>query len=230
MAKRVTAVHHAQHVLALVAEILGERQRQIGRLPPHQRRLVGGRDHHHRAREPLLAEVVLHEFLHLAAALADQADHRDVASTLRASIDSSTDLPTPEPAKMPMRWPGSRWEGVERAHAEIERRADPLARMRGGGGAAERIGRRPCGSGPLPSIGSPIALTTRPSQAADGAAPHAFESGERHHHRIVAGEADHLAGNETAVPVSITMRAPTDIAWIGPATSTIRPRTPTTRP
>ena len=25
-----------------------------------------------------------------------------------------------------------------------------------------------CGSGPLPSIGSPIALTTRPSQPADG--------------------------------------------------------------
>src|SRR5262245_10064938 len=29
---------------------------------------------------------------------------------------------------------------------------------------------------------------------------------------------------------SMTMRAPTDMAWIGPATSTIRPRTPTTRP
>ena len=32
------------------------------------------------------------------------------------------------------------------------------------------------------------------------------------------------------LPVSITMRAPTDIAWIGPAISTISPRTPTTRP
>ena len=31
-------------------------------------------------------------------------------------------------------------------------------------------------------------------------------------------------------PVSITIRAPTDIAWIGPAISTIRPFTPTTRP
>ena len=29
------------------------------------------------------------------------------------------------------------------------------------------------------------------------AAPHAFEAGERHHHRIVAGEADHLGGDET---------------------------------
>jgi hypothetical protein len=32
------------------------------------------------------------------------------------------------------------------------------------------------------------------------------------------------------VPVSITTRAPTGMAWIGPATSTINPRTPTTRP
>jgi len=31
------------------------------------------------------------------------------------------------------------------------------------------------------------------------------------------------------MPVSIDSRAPTDMAWIGPATSTISPRTPTTR-
>ncbi len=37
-------------------------------------------------------------------------------------------------------------------------------------------------------------------------------------------------GMKRLPPVSITMRAPTDIAWIGPAISTIRPRTPTTRP
>jgi hypothetical protein len=33
-----------------------------------------------------------------------------------------------------------------------------------------------------------------------------------------------------AGPVSMVNRAPTDIAWMGPATSTIKPRTETTRP
>ena len=37
-------------------------------------------------------------------------------------------------------------------------------------------------------------------------------------------------GIKRLTPVSITIRAPTDIAWIGPAISTISPRTPTTRP
>lgn len=32
------------------------------------------------------------------------------------------------------------------------------------------------------------------------------------------------------VPFSMVSRAPTDMAWIGPAISSISPRTPTTRP
>ena len=71
-------------------------------------------------------------------------------------------------------------------------------------------------------MGSPIALTTRPSQAADGrtwldgigndraaAAAHAFEAGERHHDGIVAGEADDLAGDE-AVPAGVDHDARAD--------------------
>ena len=78
-----------------------------------------------------LAEIVLQELLHLAAALADQPDHRNIGRDIAASIDSSTDLPTPEPEKMPMRWPRQQVdEGVDRAHAEIERLADAPARMR----------------------------------------------------------------------------------------------------
>ncbi len=82
-----------------------QRQRQVGRLPPHQRRLVRGRDHHDGLLDTDLAEIFGDEFLHFAAALADQPDDRDIDLALRASIDISTDLPTPEPAKMPMRWP-----------------------------------------------------------------------------------------------------------------------------
>jgi len=39
-----------------------------------------------------------------------------------------------------------------------------------------------------------------------------------------------IVGIARSLPVSTMTREPTDIAWIGPATSTIRPRTPTTRP
>ena len=133
------------------------------------------------------------------------------ASTLRASIDSSTDLPTPEPAKMPSRWPRQQVRNV--LSARTPRSSGGPTRLRecaGGGELRYGIGEGPCGSGPLPSIGSPIALRTRPSQErrrphlacgigdhGAAAAPDAFETGERHHHGIVAGEADHLGRDET---------------------------------
>ena len=57
-----------------VAEVLGDRGRVGGALQAHQRRRVGRRGDDDRAREAFVAEDVLDEFLHLAAALADQAD------------------------------------------------------------------------------------------------------------------------------------------------------------
>ena len=72
---------------------------------------------------------------------------------------------------------------------------------------------RPCGSGPLPSIGSPMALMTRPSQPACGCTtgavfatsalqprpmPSIDPNGMRRA-RAVA-EADHLAGQAVAIP------------------------------
>jgi hypothetical protein len=43
----------------------------VGGLAAHQRRLVGGGDHDDRASETRLTQIVLQEFLHLAAAFAD---------------------------------------------------------------------------------------------------------------------------------------------------------------
>ena len=71
------AVHQEQHVLALVAEPLGDARRGERGAQAHERGLVGGRDDHDRAGETLGAEVVLDELAHLAAALADQREHRD---------------------------------------------------------------------------------------------------------------------------------------------------------
>jgi hypothetical protein len=63
------------------------------------------------------------------------------------------------------------------------------------------------------------------------AAPsHAFQRRERHQQGIGAGKADHLAGNILGLGLDHTIRAPTDMACSGPETSTIKPRTPTTRP
>ena len=69
-------IHQQQHMLALVAEIFGHAQRQIRRLAAHQRRFVRRRDDDDGARQTFLAEIVLDEFLDLAAAFADQPDHR----------------------------------------------------------------------------------------------------------------------------------------------------------
>ena len=71
-----------------------------GKTSPHQCQFIGRRDDNDGARKAGSAKVVLQEFLDLAAALADQPDHRNIG---RNVAGSRTDLPTPEP--IPMRWP-----------------------------------------------------------------------------------------------------------------------------
>src|SRR5207302_3405602 len=103
-----------------------------------------------------------------------------------------------------------------------------------GGRLRYGIGDGPCGSGPLPSIGSPIALSTRPSHAADGRTwLAAFAITARQPRRTPSSPANGITtallpvkpitseGIARLAPVSITMRAPTDIACTGPAISTI---------
>ena len=132
------------------------------------------------------------------------------ASTLRASIDNSTDLPTPEPAKMPSRWPRQQVRNV--LSARTPRSSGGPTRLREcAGGGALRIGywRRPQGQRPLAvdrlahrvdDAAEP--QRRRPHQSRgigdDGtaAAPDPVEAGERHHHGVVAGEADHLGRDE----------------------------------
>ena len=122
-AKRVRLSIISRTSLALVAEPLGDAGGGEGGAQPHQRaarrrwrrrrpsgpgprgrgRSRGTRGPHGRARRPGRAP-------------------RPWASVPRAIIDSRVDLPTPEPAKMPSRWPRpQRDEGVERAHAERQR-------------------------------------------------------------------------------------------------------------
>jgi hypothetical protein len=162
---------------------------------------------------------------------------------LRAIIDSSTDLPTPEPAKMPMRWP---WQQVTKVLSARTPRSIGLPTRRrvcaAGGGDLNGYGNGPDGKGPFPSIGRPIASTTRPSQPSLGrTAARTADTTARQPRRTPSSGAN---GISSAFPpekpttsqgmawpgVSIVTRAPTDMVCSGPATSTIRPRTPTTRP
>jgi hypothetical protein len=71
-------VHQHQYVLAEIAEVLGDGKCQIGCLPPYQWRLIGRRDNNDGARKAASAKIILQEFLDLAAALANQPDHRNI--------------------------------------------------------------------------------------------------------------------------------------------------------
>ena len=88
-----------------------------------------------------------------------------------------------------------------------------------------------------------MALTTRPSQPCDGrTAAAAAVTTARQPRRTPSSAANGISsallpekpttshGMVRALPVSIITRAPIDMVWIGPATSIMRPRTPTTRP
>jgi hypothetical protein len=90
-----------------------------------------------------------------------------------------------------------------------------------------------------------MALSTRPSQCSDGRTlPAAVDTTARQPRRNPSSAAKGMASawppeNPTAsqgmplpcpCPVSMVSRAPTDMAWIGPATATISPRTTATRP
>ncbi len=137
-------IHQDQHVVVDVAEELGDRQCQIGGLAAHQRRLVRGRDDHHGAGKPGRAEVVLKELLHLAAALADQPDHRNVGLDVAGEHRQQhrfAHAGAGENAHALAAAAGR--EGIERPHAEIERSAHPPAGMGGRRVVAEAIRRRP---------------------------------------------------------------------------------------
>ena len=88
----------------------------------------------------------------------------------RASIDIKTDFPTPDPAKIPSRWPSQQVVKQSTTRTPVAKGA-PTRRRKCAAGGAERKGQTigPCGNGPLPSIGSPSALMTRPSHDGCGA-------------------------------------------------------------
>jgi hypothetical protein len=136
-------IHKDQHVLAFVTEIFGDSERHVRGLAAHQCRLVGGRHDDDRAGETRIAQIVLKEFLHLAAAFTDQPDDSDVGGDVAGKHGEQhrfADTGAGENAHALAAAAGD--EGVKGANAEIERGADPAPRVRQRRCAAEWIRRR----------------------------------------------------------------------------------------
>jgi hypothetical protein len=71
-------IHDEQHVGALIAKIFGDGQGHETGAHAQRRGTVGGGADHHRAAAALGSHLVFQKGAHLAVALADERDHRDV--------------------------------------------------------------------------------------------------------------------------------------------------------
>ena len=143
--------------------MLGHRQgRQRGLAAQHRRR-VGGGDHDDRTGEAGGPQIVGDEFLHFAPALADQADHRDVAvrpARQHRQQDRLADARTgKETEPLPLTQGG---EQVERA----DRRREAWAHSRPRGRRRRRCAKR---GGPRSLAKGTLAIE-RPAKTVDHAA------------------------------------------------------------
>jgi len=151
-----------------------------------------------RARQTGSTEIVLQEFLHLAAALTDQSDDGDVRGHIAGQHRQQyrlTDARAGEDTHALAA--ANRDEGIERAHTEIERITDAAACMSRRRRIAIRIG---CGAGrqrPLSvdRFSSRVNDTAEPTlRGTDGAggsgyhgaaaAAHAIQRGKWHRQRM----------------------------------------------
>ena len=127
-------------MLAAVAEMLGHRGRVGRALHAQQRRRIGRRGDDHAAAQAFLAQDVLDEFLHFAAALADQADDDDVRLRVaghHAQQHRLADAGAGEQAQALAAAHGQ--QRIDRAHAGVQRAADRVAVHRVDGAAHHRF-------------------------------------------------------------------------------------------
>jgi hypothetical protein len=205
-------VDHAQHRGALVAEVFGQGQREVGGVAAHECRLVGGGDDDDGAAQALLAEIVLQELLHLAAALADEPDDGDLRggeARHHGQEHRLADARAGEDAHALAAAGGQ--EGVDGAHAEVEGLGDAAAGVRRRRIGPERIERAALRQRALSVYGTAEGVDDAAEPGARwlhavharahmrrAAAAHALEGAERHGEGALAGEADHLARHHGA--------------------------------
>jgi len=122
--------------------LFGHGHGDISRLAAHQRRFVGRRSDHHRTRQAFFAQIVLDEFLHFAAALADQSDHDGIGIGVARQHRQQRGFSHAGAGENAHALAGAAGgEGVEGANAQIQFLADAAAAGGGDGRGLERIGR-----------------------------------------------------------------------------------------
>src|SRR5579859_6914642 len=167
------------------------------------------------------------------------------ASQLRAIIPSSVLLPTPEPAKMPNRWPLPQVSIPSRARTPVASGVLIGCRPSGLGGASVMRAVREVWSGPLPSIGRARPSITRPRSSSPTGTAKPLPLGKT----AVPGRTPWVSAN--GIRISRSSRNPTTSAVMreapavarsgyrwqispsgkrSPSTSMLRPTTWTTRP
>ena len=143
-----------------------------------------------------------------------------LASVPRAIIDRSDDLPTPDPAKMPNRWPLP--HGIRPSSTRTPRGSCSLTSpLRNGcGGRPSTLTSRPRSGGP-PSIGRPKPSSTRPRRPS----PTRIESGRP---TGVAGvPARSPVVSPSATQTALPSRNATTSAWRGPSSGRSKRPSPT---
>ncbi len=136
-------IHHQQHVLALIAEVFGHRQRDETGADAQRRRPVRSRHHNHRAAAPFRSQFVFKERPHFAIAFAHQRDHADVGVVVprhhaqqRAFADAAA---SENPDALSF---AARQQSIDGANARHQRLGDVFAVQRLGRRGIQRIGRR----------------------------------------------------------------------------------------
>ena len=122
-------VHHEQHLLALVAEVFGDRRGHERTAGAHERGLIAGGHDHDGAGETFLTQRVLDELAYFTTALTEQRDHVHIG--LRVARNHTehgrlADAGTGEDADALATT--DREQSVDRAHARFHRTVDRVAR------------------------------------------------------------------------------------------------------
>ncbi len=145
-------IHQQQDIEAIVAQLLGHRHGDIGRLAAHQRRFVAGRGDHDGAGQAALAQIVLDELLHFAATFADQADHDGVGVGVARQHGQQRGFAHARAGEDAHALTGAQGgEGVHGAHAHVELAADAGAARRQRRRRLQRIRLCSLGQGSGPS-------------------------------------------------------------------------------
>ncbi len=199
-------VEHEHHVAAPLAEVLGDGGGDEGRPQAHHRRLVRRGADHDRALHPLFAQRVLDELAHLAPALANEADHREVCLHLPGDLTHERGLAHARAGEEAHALPGAdREQPVDGLDPQRQRPLDAPPQERVGAVAVHRPldhslpGKRPAVDGLPQAVEEP---TQEPLSASNGQRAaggrhlarraYAGELAERHEHHLVALKADDL--------------------------------------